>query len=54
MLDWLGDVGGLNDALKLIVGSIIIPISSFAMQTRLLTSFFRLQKSDESTQLSES
>ena len=36
ILDWLGDVGGLFDGLKIIGSFIIAPIASFAMKTELL------------------
>ena len=31
LLDWLGDIGGLSDALLPIVGLLVSPLSSFAL-----------------------
>ena len=41
LLDWLGDLGGLFDALWYVVSLIVRPASAFVLQTTLLT-FFRL------------
>lgn len=46
-LDWLGDMGGLLDALYLIGMIIMAPISSFALKTELLSSMFRYRGSEE-------
>ena len=46
-LDWLGDMGGLFDALYLIGMIILAPISNFALKTELLTSMFRFRGSEE-------
>ena len=35
-LDWLGDVGGLLDGLKIIGSILIAPIASFTMKVELL------------------
>ena len=45
MLDWLGDVGGLYDALLLIMQFITLPISTFALRSKLLSSLFRFRES---------
>ena len=47
LLDWLGDIGGLFDALRYLFFSLAYPVSEFALQTSMLASFFRLQQSDE-------
>ena len=46
LLDWLGDLGGLFDALWYIVSLIVRPASAFALQKTLLT-FFRLSDRGE-------
>lgn len=45
-LDWLGDIGGLNDALVLIAQTITAPVSLFALQSKLLSTVFRFRESD--------
>ena len=47
ILDWLGDMGGLLDALYLIGMIIMSPISNFALKTELLSSMFRYRGSEE-------
>ena len=42
LLEWLGDCGGLLDALKLIAAALINPISRFFLSLELLTGLFRL------------
>lgn len=42
MLEWLGDVGGLFDGLRIIGHFFVAPIASYAMRTELLTLIFRL------------
>ena len=44
LLEWLGDCGGLYDALKIISGAILAPLSSLALNTELLTQIFRMTK----------
>ena len=41
MLDWLGDVGGLFDALRLIARLLIGPIAALTLKAELLSHFFR-------------
>ena len=41
LLDWLGDLGGLFDALWYVVSLVVKPASAFVLQTTML-SFFRL------------
>ena len=41
MLEWLGDVGGLFDALSLIGKILLGPLSAFALKSELLTSVFK-------------
>ena len=43
LLDWLGDLGGLYDALKYICSFIISPLSVFAMNQTVLTKLFRFK-----------
>ena len=47
ILDWLGDLGGLFDALAHVCRVLISPISVFALKSSLLTSFFRFKPSEE-------
>ena len=47
LLDWLGDLGGLYDALYLIFAALISPITMFTLHSTLLTSFFRYRTSNE-------
>lgn len=46
MLDWLGDIGGLTDALVLILAALVYPISTFALKAKLLASIFRFRESE--------
>ena len=39
-LDWLGDVGGLFDGLKLIILQLIYPFITFVMNSKILTQLF--------------
>ena len=41
LLDWLGDLGGLFDALYYMASLIVRPASAFALQATMLVSFFR-------------
>ena len=43
ILDWLGDIGGLNGILLSIVEICVAPFASFSLQKYLLTSFFKKQ-----------
>ena len=45
LLEWLADIGGLYDALKIISGALVAPLSSFALKAELLTQIFRIDKS---------
>ena len=45
ILDYLGDVGGLLDALKLIASALIAPFSGYSYITVLLTKLFSVQLS---------
>ena len=44
MLDWLGDWGGIMDALFMIAEVFISPFSAIALKAKLLTSFVRVKK----------
>ena len=43
-LEWLGDVGGLYDGLRIFISFILSPISVFALKTELFVSIFRINK----------
>ena len=43
-LEWLGDVGGLYDGLKILIFLILSPISAFALKTEVLVSIFHINK----------
>ena len=40
-LEWLGDVGGLSDALRIIGQVMVRPFAYFVLQTELLSRVFR-------------
>ena len=40
ILEWLGDVGGLFDGLRLMFGQLIGPMAMFALKTSLWTGVF--------------
>mmetsp|Transcript_16052 Transcript_16052/g.20333 ORF Transcript_16052/g.20333 Transcript_16052/m.20333 type:complete len:101 (-) Transcript_16052:837-1139(-) len=40
LLEWLGDVGGLFDALKIIGHWLVVPFASYALKTELVSSIF--------------
>lgn len=54
LLDWLGDLGGLFDALFLIFSLIVAPVASFSMRATLLSKFFRFKPLEEKIKRSES
>ncbi len=55
MLDWLGDLGGLFDALFIICGAIVAPVATFTMKATLLAKFFRFKPRDKNdTEFQES
>lgn len=41
LLEWLGDIGGLFDALKTIGGAIVGPFASYTLSTEILSSIFK-------------
>ena len=45
ILEWLGDVGGLYDMLRLIGRLLVNPFAIFALRSELLTQAFRFTKS---------
>ena len=45
MLEWLGDCGGLFDALRIIGMLIMWPLTSFKLKSELLSNVFRFTKS---------
>ena len=46
-LDFIGDVGGLLDGLKLICQTLLIPFSSFNFTSYILTKLFFVRKEKE-------
>lgn len=46
LLDWLGDWGGLMDALFMIAEVIVAPFSAIALKARLVAVFARVKVSD--------
>ena len=40
-LEWLGDIGGLLDALRIIGAAIVGPVVAFSLKATLLNSVFR-------------
>ena len=46
MLDWLGDLGGLFDALRYICAVLVQPVTAFTLKTTLLTAFFRFKPAE--------
>ena len=44
LLDWLGDIGGLNDALFIILEFTLIPFKKFTLGSFVLTRLFRFKK----------
>ena len=51
LLDWLGDMGGLLDALYLIGMIVMSPFAEFALKTELLSSIFRFRGSEAALKL---
>ncbi len=47
LLDWLGDLGGLFDALFILCGVIISPVAQFSMKAMLLSKLFNFKPRDE-------
>ena len=47
ILDLVGDVGGLFDGLRYCFAVIVAPVSSFALQSKLLSSFFKFKSSEK-------
>ena len=46
MLSWLGDVGGIADALYLFGHFLMMPYTAYSMQSNLLSRMFRLLPKD--------
>lgn len=46
LLDWLGDLGGLLDALYIMAAAFIYPIARFSLNAKLLSSLFRYRATD--------
>ena len=47
VLDWLGDLGGLFDALVLICSVIVTPVATFSMKATLLSKLFSFKPTDK-------
>ena len=47
MLDWLGDLGGLFDALYYLFAVLAAPFASYSLKATLLTALFRYRKADD-------
>lgn len=45
LLDFIGDVGGLLDGLKLIGQFLLVPFTSFNLTSKLLSKLFKVRKS---------
>lgn len=45
LLDWLGDIGGLLEALMILSGVFVGPVAAFALKEELLSSIFRYVRS---------
>ena len=41
LLDWIGDVGGLLDGLRIVGSFLIAPIAAFSMRVELFTTAFK-------------
>jgi len=46
LLDWMGDLGGLFDALYIFCNFIVMPVSVFNLQATLMSRLFRQRPSD--------
>lgn len=44
LLDWLGDIGGLLDAFRLIGAFLVGPVASYALQAKLASRIFTKHK----------
>jgi len=49
LLDWLGDLGGLTDALLYICRIAIVSFSSFNMSVTISSKFFKVKKRSKSS-----
>ena len=49
MLDWLGDIGGLFDALRLMALYLIAPISTYALKQKLMAHTFVIEEKQDSS-----
>ena len=47
MLDWLGDLGGLFDALHILGGALVAPIAKFALEAQMMNKIFRFRASNK-------
>ena len=45
ILEWLGDIGGLADALIIIGGIFVFPVATYALESNILAAIFRFRKS---------
>ena len=52
LLDWLGDLGGLTDALLYLSKAIVASLSGHSLRVTLTKSFVKVRKQSESTRYS--
>ena len=45
LLEWIGDIGGLFDGLRIVASSIVTPLAAFVLKSKLLSENFSLVKS---------
>ena len=45
-LDWIGDLGGLFDGLRYFFLLVITPFTSYGLQSKVLSTFFRVSPSE--------
>ena len=53
-LDWLGDLGGLYDAIYLMMLVFLSPFTAFTLRVSMLTSFFRLKGESFNSEMAKS
>ena len=53
LLELFGDVGGLFDGLKILIGIVLAPISAFNMRSMILIKAFRQEPKDDGTRVDE-
>ena len=43
LLEWIGDIGGFYDGLKIIASFFVTPIATSALNSQLLAQYFKLE-----------